>query len=101
MSYRSKWFQLGLAAALCICVLLMPRPEGTRFTIKGDGNRAFLPHITDHFQLVDHDNNPAGNYTVEVTDIAGENIEYDPALNQISASLSCEVEDGVETGICQ
>ena len=66
MSYRSKWFQLGLAAALCICVLLMPRPEGTRFTIKGDGNRVFLPHITDHFQLVDHDKNPAGNYTVEV-----------------------------------
>ena len=33
MLLKSKWFQLGVAVVLCIVVLLLPRPEGTRFTI--------------------------------------------------------------------
>ena len=48
-------------------VLLLPRPEGTRFTIKGDGNHVFLQHIKDNFKLVNKAKNPTEEYTVEVT----------------------------------
>ena len=66
MLYKSKWFQLGVAAVLCLVVLLLPRPEGTRFTIKGDGNHVFLQHINDNFKLVNEAKNPTEGYTVEV-----------------------------------
>jgi sodium-dependent dicarboxylate transporter 2/3/5 len=52
MLLRSKWVQLAIAVALGIIVFLLPRPEGTRFTIKGDHKQAILQHITDHFTLV-------------------------------------------------
>jgi sodium-dependent dicarboxylate transporter 2/3/5 len=66
MFLKSKWFQLGVAVVLCIVVLLLPRPEGTKFTIKGDGNHVFLQHIKDNFKLVDSANNPTQEYIVEV-----------------------------------
>ena len=66
MLLRSKWVQLAIAAALGIVVFLLPRPEGTRFTIKGDDNQAFLQHITDHFKLVTSANDATADYLVEV-----------------------------------
>ena len=66
MFLKSKWFQLGVAMVLCIVVLLLPRPEGTRFTIKGDGNHVFLEHVKDKFKLVDTVKNLTGEYTVEL-----------------------------------
>ena len=66
MFYKSKWFQLGVAVVICIVVLLLPRPEGTRFTIKGDGNHVFLEHIKENFNLVNSVNNPTEEYIVEV-----------------------------------
>ena len=65
MLLKSKWFQLGAALSLGIVVLLLPRPEGTKFNIKGDGNHVFLQHIKDNFNPVDTAKNPAGEYTVE------------------------------------
>jgi sodium-dependent dicarboxylate transporter 2/3/5 len=67
MFYRSKWFLLGVAGVLFMVVLLLPRPEGTRFTIKGDGSHVLWLHIKDHFKLVNPVNNPSKEYTVEVT----------------------------------
>ena len=52
MFFKSKWIQLGAAVVLCIVVFLLPRPEGTRFTIKGDNNQVFWQHIKDHFKRV-------------------------------------------------
>jgi sodium-dependent dicarboxylate transporter 2/3/5 len=66
MLYRSKWFQLGVAVVLCLGVLLLPRPEGTRFTIRGDGNQVFFEHIKDHFKRVNPANRPSEEYVVEV-----------------------------------
>jgi len=66
MLLKSKWFQLGVAVVLCIVVLLLPRPEGTRFTIKGDGNHEFFQHIKDNFKLVDIAGNSTQEYMVEV-----------------------------------
>jgi sodium-dependent dicarboxylate transporter 2/3/5 len=66
MFLKSKWFQLGVAVILCIVVLLLPRPEGTRFTIIGDGNQVLLQHIEDNFKFVNKTKNQTGEYTVEV-----------------------------------
>jgi len=66
MFLKSKWFQLGVAVAICLVVLLLPRPEGIRFTIKGDGNHVFLGHIKDNFKLINSVNNPTEDYIVEV-----------------------------------
>ena len=67
MFLKSKWFQLGVAAILCLVVLLLPRPEGTRFTIIGDGHHVLLQHLKDQFNLVNEAKNPTEGYTVEVT----------------------------------
>jgi sodium-dependent dicarboxylate transporter 2/3/5 len=66
MFYKSKWFQLGVAAILCLVVLLLPRPEGNRFTIKGDGNHVLLQYLNENFKLVNDAKNPTDGYTVEV-----------------------------------
>jgi sodium-dependent dicarboxylate transporter 2/3/5 len=64
MLFKSKWFFLGLAFMLGIIVLLLPRPEGTRFKISGDADLALFQQIRNDFELVTNLNNPAGPYTV-------------------------------------
>ena len=66
MLLKSKWFQLGVAIVLCIVVLLLPRPEGTRFTITGDNNHDFFQHIQDNFKLIDKAGKSTQEYMVEV-----------------------------------
>ena len=66
MLLKSKWFQLGVAIVLCIVVLLLPRPEGTRFTINNDHKHEFFQHIKDNFQLVDKADTTTEKYMVEV-----------------------------------
>ena len=64
MFFKSKWFLLGLAVLLGIIVMLLPRPEGTRFKIGGDADRMLLQDIGNDFDLVESSKNPAGQYTV-------------------------------------
>ena len=52
MFLKSKGFQLCLAFALGIIVLLLPRPEGTKFKITGDIDQKFLQQISQNFTLV-------------------------------------------------
>ena len=65
MFFKSKGFQLGLAVALGILVLLLPRPEGTKFRITGDENKKLLPLISDHFVVVPESQKGAKGYLVE------------------------------------
>ncbi len=65
MFFKSTWFQLCLAFALGIIVLLLPRPEGTKFKITGDGGQEFFQHISQHFSLVSTEKEKAGAYIVE------------------------------------
>jgi sodium-dependent dicarboxylate transporter 2/3/5 len=64
MWFKSKWFLLGLAVIFGIIVMLLPRPEGTRFKISGDADRILLQQIGNNFELVEDSKNPAGPYTV-------------------------------------
>ena len=64
MIFKNKWFQLCLAISLGIVVLLLPRPEGTKFQIIGDNDRKLLQHVSQHFNLVPSEKENA-EYTVE------------------------------------
>jgi solute carrier family 13 (sodium-dependent dicarboxylate transporter), member 2/3/5 len=64
MWFKSKWFLLGLAVILGIIVMLLPRPEGTRFKISGDTDRILWQQIGNDFELVENQKNPTGQYTV-------------------------------------
>ena len=52
MFFKSKGFQLCLGFILGIVVLLLPRPEGTKFKITGQDSQTFLQEISEHFTLV-------------------------------------------------
>jgi len=64
MFFKSKWFLLGLAVALGIIVMLLPRPEGTRFKVSGDVDRILLQHVGNDFDLVEGPKNSTGQYTL-------------------------------------
>lgn len=52
MVLKSKWFQLGVAVALGVFVLLLPRPEGTRFKLSGEGAQILVQHVNEEFTLI-------------------------------------------------
>lgn len=51
MYLKSKGFQLCLALLFGMIVLVLPRPEGTRFKVIGDVPRALVPHVSAQFSL--------------------------------------------------
>jgi len=70
MIIKNKMFQLSLAFSLGIMVLIIPRPEGTKFRITGDEARQFYAQIRKDFNLISSAN-PNGqekSYIVEVKD---------------------------------
>ena len=70
MLLKSKWFQLSVALILGCAVLLLPRPDGTRFIVRGDVDHVFWNHIKDKFTLVDPENTRSNEYEIEVKDTA-------------------------------
>ena len=46
MFLKTKEFQLAIALVLGIIVLLLPRPEGTKFKISNDSNQVLLQSIS-------------------------------------------------------
>jgi len=65
MFFKSRWFQLCLAIALGVVVLLLPRPEGTKFKITGDDAREFVLLIDEYFTPVSDDKTGAKEYIIE------------------------------------
>jgi len=65
MNFKSKWFMLGLAVLLGVIVLVLPRPEGTRFKILGDPDKELLMHIGDAFRPLSGEERPGEGYLVE------------------------------------
>ena len=51
MLFKSKWFQLSIAVAIGIMVMLLPRPEGTRFKVSGENIQALAPLFGQTFQI--------------------------------------------------
>jgi len=65
MFFKSRWFQLCLAIALGVVVLLLPRPEGTKFKIIGEDAREFVLLIDEYFTPVSDDKTGALEYIVK------------------------------------
>jgi sodium-dependent dicarboxylate transporter 2/3/5 len=51
MALKSKWLQLGIAVALGIVVMLLPRPEGTRFKVSGENIQDLPPFLVNDFKI--------------------------------------------------
>ena len=62
--FKNKGFQLCMAFALGIIVLLLPRPEGTKFRIIGDEGQKLLQHVDRYFILVSPDKDQSEGYTI-------------------------------------
>jgi len=65
MFFKTKQFQLCFAVALGIIVILLPRPEGTKFKITGDEGRLLLQDVSQQFALVPAEKEKAKEYIVE------------------------------------
>ncbi len=65
MVFKNKWFQLGLALMLGIGVLLLPRPEGTKFKVSGDPAQELLRQVGEHFVVVPQEKPTPGTYTLQ------------------------------------
>lgn len=65
MLFKNKWFQLCIALALGVVVMLLPRPEGTKFRITGDDKEVLLQGIKGHFTLVPGTGHNPNGYIVE------------------------------------
>ncbi len=65
MFIKTKTFQLCFAVALGIIVLLLPRPEGTKFKITGDDNRLLFQNVNSYFTLVPAEKADAKEYILE------------------------------------
>jgi sodium-dependent dicarboxylate transporter 2/3/5 len=68
---KNKWFLLAVAVFLGIVVLLLPRPEGTRFTISGDVDQRLIPKINASFDIVTNSEKQGAEYTVALKSPAG------------------------------
>jgi len=68
MVLKSKGFQLCLAFALGVTVLLIPRPEGTKFMITGDTGQSLFQDVSQYFKIVSSQKDPGEGYVVEARD---------------------------------
>ena len=95
MFLKSKWVQIGIAFALGVIVLLLPRPEGTKFRITGDKAQQLIQHVNNNFSLVSQnakDSEKTAGYIVEARTPGG-NESTAAYLKKTAASLNLK---GVE-----
>ncbi|MBU0732737.1 MAG: anion transporter, partial [Proteobacteria bacterium] len=65
MFFKTKGFQLCIAFGLGIIVLLLPRPEGTKFSIVGDKDQKLFQQVSPYFKVVSSEKDPEAGYMVE------------------------------------
>ena len=65
MFLKTKEFQLAIALVLGIIVLLLPRPEGTKFKISNDSNQVLFQSISQYFTIVPVKKEIPGEYIVK------------------------------------
>jgi sodium-dependent dicarboxylate transporter 2/3/5 len=61
---KKKWILLSVAVLIGIVILLLPRPEGTRFRISGDADQRLIPKLDGDFEVVANPQKPGAAYTV-------------------------------------
>jgi len=63
---KSKHAQILCALILGAVIMMLPRPEGTRFTISGDSDHRFYETIRGQFEMVTSNDAAPDNYTIEL-----------------------------------
>lgn len=98
MFFKNKWFQICIALSLGMIVFLLPRPEGTKFRITGDGQKQLLQHIRQHFTIVSTEKNNGG-YTVKAIHPGSMEATADYLKGKVSTSnmedISVDYVDGL------
>ena len=64
MFFKSKWFQLIIALIIGVIILLLPRPEGTKFKITGDTAQNLFTAVQAHFDLIIKENPSTDTYVL-------------------------------------
>lgn len=91
MFFKNTGVQLCMAIMLGIIVLLLPRPEGTKFKITGDNDRILSQQVNQYFSLIEPDKKDAGKYILEAKN---------PGNNESTANfLQKEISQLKESGI--
>jgi len=65
MFLKTKTFQLCFAVVLGIVVLMLPRPEGTKFKITGDTTQLLLQSVSRNFTLIPAEKPNVKEYIIE------------------------------------
>ena len=73
MFFKTRQFKLLLALALGIIVLLLPRPEGTKYKISGDDSQLLLQNISEYFTLVSTEKKDVKEYIVKAINPGSQN----------------------------
>ncbi len=66
MFLKNRIVQLLIAVALSIVVILLPRPEGTRYEITGDPEQKILQQVKGDFKLMEKEGPKSKGYFLEV-----------------------------------
>ncbi|MCF8068197.1 MAG: DASS family sodium-coupled anion symporter [Desulfobacterales bacterium] len=64
MFFKSRYFLLFIAFLIGVLILVIPRPEGTRFLISGDSLLQLYQESADHYTILDQ-NKKNGTYTLK------------------------------------
>jgi len=65
MFLKTKTFKICIALLLGIIVLLLPRPEGTKFKITGDKNQLLFSGVDQYFALIPAENDHTDRYILK------------------------------------
>ena len=83
---KSRSLQLCFALLLGAIILILPRPEGTKFKITGDVDQNFFKTISDQFTRVPTTNGETDTYVVEIKET--ETAEFPGELLKEKAAAS-------------
>jgi sodium-dependent dicarboxylate transporter 2/3/5 len=83
---KNRNIQLGFALLFGAIILVLPRPEGTKFKITGDVDQNFFKTISDQFTLVPTTNGETDTYVVETKET--ETVEFPGELLKEKAAAS-------------
>lgn len=64
MLLKNKFVQLGVALLFGLIVMLLPRPEGTKFEILGDPDKKILAQVNGDFTLDDNNGQKSNGYVL-------------------------------------
>ncbi|MDY0131809.1 MAG: DASS family sodium-coupled anion symporter [Desulforegulaceae bacterium] len=65
MFFKSNGFKLCIGLMLGVIVMLLPRPEGTKYKISGDPGQSLYSMVDTHFQLTGEPNKKNKTYILE------------------------------------